>query len=50
MTHPLFMRKLVNRNPATTNLLYAPGRRGDGLGDAAGVSPGPRSPRAHARA
>ena len=25
MTHPLFMRKLVNRNPATTNLIYAPG-------------------------
>jgi hypothetical protein len=24
MTHPLFMRKLVNRNPATTNTLYAP--------------------------
>jgi catechol 2,3-dioxygenase-like lactoylglutathione lyase family enzyme len=24
-THPLFMRKLVNRNPATTNTLYAPG-------------------------
>ncbi|MBK1657691.1 VOC family protein [Paracraurococcus ruber] len=24
-THPLFMRKLVNRNPATTNLIYATG-------------------------
>lgn len=24
-THPLFMRKLVNRNPATTNTIYAPG-------------------------
>ena len=25
MTHPLFMRRLVNRNPAVTNQLYAPG-------------------------
>jgi hypothetical protein len=25
MTHPLFMRRLVNRNPATTNTVYAPG-------------------------
>ena len=25
MTHPLFMRKLVNRNPAMNNLLYATG-------------------------
>ncbi|RAI57817.1 VOC family protein [Roseicella frigidaeris] len=25
MTHPLFMRRLVNRNPAVTNLVYAPG-------------------------
>jgi len=25
MTHPLFARKLVNRNPATTNLIYATG-------------------------
>jgi catechol 2,3-dioxygenase-like lactoylglutathione lyase family enzyme len=26
VTHPLFMRKLVNRNPATTNLIYATGQ------------------------
>jgi predicted DCC family thiol-disulfide oxidoreductase YuxK len=25
MTHPLFMRKLVNRNAAVTNLIYATG-------------------------
>ncbi|WP_205963615.1 VOC family protein [Roseicella aquatilis] len=25
MTHPLFMRRLVNRNPAVTNTVYAPG-------------------------
>jgi hypothetical protein len=27
-THPLFRRPLINRNPAISNQLYAPGHEG----------------------
>ena len=35
-THPMFMRPLVNRNPAETNRTYAPGHEAMGLGDGTG--------------